>query len=75
MLHISKIHLNQKVHYCQILLKDLKAIYQAPTEDAALNALDELEEKWGKKYPSSVSSWRNNWPQLSTFLKYPDETR
>ena len=27
------------------------------------------------KYPSSVSSWRNNWPQLSTFLKYPEEIR
>ena len=56
-------------------VKDLKAIYQAPTEDAALEALDELDNKWGKKYPSSVSSWRNNWPQLSTYLKYPEEIR
>ena len=56
-------------------VKDLKAIYQAPSEDSALSGLDELEEKWGKKYPSSVSSWRNNWPQLSTFLKYPEEIR
>ncbi len=56
-------------------VKDLKAIYQAPTEDAALEALDELDNKWGKKYPSSVSSWRNNWPQLSTYLKYPEGIR
>lgn len=28
-----------------------------------------------KKYPSSVSSWRNNWPQLSTYFKYPAEIR
>ena len=56
-------------------VKDLKAIYQAPSEDSALSGLDELEEKWGKKYPSSVSSWQNNWPQLSTFLKYPEEIR
>lgn len=56
-------------------VKDLKAIYQAPSEDSALSGLEELEEKWGKKYPSSVSSWRNNWPQLSTFLKYPEEIR
>ena len=55
--------------------KDLKAIYQASTEDAALEALDELDDKWGRKYPSSVSSWRNNWPQLSTYLKYPEEIR
>ena len=38
-------------------IADLKDIYQASTEDAALSALDTLEEKWGKKYPSSVSSW------------------
>ena len=37
-------------------VKDLKTIYQAPTEESALEALDVLDEKWGKKYPSSVSS-------------------
>ena len=56
-------------------VKDLKAIYQAPTEELALEKLDDLEENWGKKYPSSVASWRNNWPQLSTFFKYPQEIR
>ena len=28
-----------------------------------------------KKYAASVASWRNNWPQLSTFFKYPPEIR
>jgi len=56
-------------------IADLKDIYQASTEDAALRALDTLEEKWGTKYPSSVSSWRNNWSQLSTYFKYPPEIR
>ena len=56
-------------------MKDLKLVYKADTEDLALQALDDLEEKWGKKYPSSVSSWRNNWPQLSTYFKYPGEIR
>ena len=55
--------------------KALKSIYQAPTEDAALEALNDLEETWGKKYPSSVSSWRTNWAQLSTYFKYPEEIR
>lgn len=54
---------------------DLKKIYQAVTEDYALQALDALENKWGEKYPSSVSSWRNNWAQLSTYFKYPAEIR
>ena len=56
-------------------IADLKDIYQASTEDAALSALDTLEKKWGTKYPSSVSSWRNNWSQLSTYFKYPPEIR
>ncbi len=56
-------------------VKDLKAIYQAPSEELALEKLDELEETWGKKYGASVASWRNNWPQLSTFFKYPPEIR
>ena len=33
--------------------------------DAIHAALDELEENWGKKYPASITSWRNNWPQLT----------
>lgn len=56
-------------------MADLKKIYQAATEDYALQALDALEDKWGEKYPSSVSSWRNNWAQLSTYFKYPAEIR
>lgn len=56
-------------------VKDLKTIYQAPSEELALEALDSLEDIWGKKYPASVASWRNNWPQISTFFKYPAEIR
>lgn len=56
-------------------IKDLKSIYQADTLEMAELGLDQLEEKWGKKYPSSVSSWRTNWPQLSTYFKYPPEIR
>ena len=32
--------------------RDIKQIYTAPNADAALAALDELEEKWGTKYPA-----------------------
>ena len=56
-------------------MTDLKLVYKADTEDLALVALDDLEEKWGKKYPASIASWRNNWPQLSTYFKYPCEIR
>lgn len=57
------------------LMRDLKTVYTALTESSALNQLDEFEEKWGKKYPMCVASWRNNWAELSTYFKYPQEMR
>lgn len=53
----------------------LKPIYQAPNEEAALQALDRFEEEWGDKYPLSVRTWRENWPELATFFRYPVEMR
>ena len=54
---------------------DLKTIYTAPNEQAALAALDLFEEKWGSKYAYAIRSWRNNWSRLATFYKYPPEIR
>ena len=56
-------------------MKDLKEVYQSATLEMAEKGLDTLETNWGGKYPSSVSSWRNNWPQLSAYFKYPQELR
>lgn len=54
---------------------DLKPIYKAVNEEDALRHLDAFEAKWGPKYPLSVKSWRENWPELSTFFLYPAELR
>ena len=59
----------------KLFMADLKLVYQASTEEIALQQLDSLEHKWGKKYPSTISSWRNNWVELSTYFKYPPELR
>ena len=56
-------------------MKDLKLVYKADTEELTIAALDDLEETWGKKYATSIASWRNNWPQLATYFKYPGEIR
>ena len=53
----------------------LKPIYKAPTEEAALVALDELETAWGAKYPAAIRSWRDHWDELATMFKYPEEIR
>ena len=57
------------------LMADLKAVYAAVDEQAALAALDTCAEHWGKKYPKISQSWRENWPNLSTYFKYPQELR
>ncbi len=52
----------------KLYTSDMKRIYQAPTEEVGLMELDAFEEKWGKKYPAALKSWRDNWTELSTFL-------
>jgi putative transposase len=54
---------------------DMKPIYKAPNEDAALEALLEFEEKWGKKYPYAVKVWNNAWDGVKTMFKYSPEIR
>ena len=57
------------------LLANLKPVYTAPTEDAALSALDDFEKIWGTRYPLVVQSWRRNRGEIATFFKYPPEIR
>lgn len=56
-------------------MADLKCVYKATTLNAAESALDELETKWGEKYPVVIKSWRNKWQTLSAYFKYPDYVR
>jgi len=56
-------------------MADLKCVYKAATLNAAESALDELEAKWGDKYPMVIKSWRTKWPTLSAYFKYPDYVR
>ncbi len=53
------------------LMADLKAVYAA----VDLDALDAFSERWDKKYPKISQSWRDNWANLSTYFKYPQEVR
>jgi putative transposase len=55
--------------------RDMKPIYKAINEKSGLEAIDDFEKKWGKKYPYAVQSWRKNWDSLSVFFKYPAEIR
>jgi putative transposase len=57
------------------LMADLKLVYKAVTEEEALENLMAFKAKWGKKYPSCVKTWEDNWDILNTFFAYPPEVR
>ena len=54
---------------------DLKTIYQAPTEEKALEALERVTEKWSETYPNSMKSWKLNWDAISPMLKFSATVR
>ena len=54
---------------------DLKRVYRATSKDAAEQALDELEARWGDLYPIVIRSWRTKWDNLSAYFKYPQDIR
>lgn len=57
------------------LAKDLRPVYSAPSEQAAKMALDELDAKWGDRYPAIIRLWRNAWAEFVPFLSYSPEIR
>jgi transposase-like protein len=59
----------------KLFMKDLRKVYTAPTEEAAIIELENLETIWGNKYPLPIRTWRSNWVNASTFFKYPQEIR
>ena len=54
---------------------DLKTIYQAPTEEKALDALERVTEKWSGKYPNSMRSWKQNWDAICPIFKFSAAVR
>lgn len=54
---------------------DLKTIYHAPSEEAALEQLDRVTEKWEKDYPNAMKSWYKNWDVISPIFKFSADVR
>lgn len=54
----------------------LKAVYTAPTADAAEAALLEFAaSELGQRYPATVSTWTAAWERFIPFLEFPPELR
>jgi transposase-like protein len=56
-------------------VSDLKPVYTAIDEAAALDALAELDAKWGEKYYIAIKPWRDHWDEVAVMFKYPKEIR
>jgi putative transposase len=57
--------------FCQ----DLKKIYTAINKQTALEELEKVKLKWSSKYKYAITSWEDNWDNLSTYFEYPLELR
>ena len=56
--------------------KDIKSIYQAPTQEATLKkGLRALKEKWSEKYPLAINVWEKNFDRISTMYQFTLEIR
>ena len=54
----------------------LKAIYTAPSAEAALAELCAFEQgSWGQRFPSVVACWRRAWDKVIPFFAFPPAVR
>ena len=54
---------------------DLKEIYHVPTEETALESLEQVTEKRSPKYPNSMKSRSRNWDGILPVFKFSAEVR
>src|SRR6266516_944637 len=55
--------------------RDLKPIYTAVDADAAQQALETFDEKWGQRFPVITQAWLDAWEYVTPFLAFPPEVR
>lgn len=55
--------------------KDLKPVYTAPSEQAALDAFAEFSDTWEARYPAIIRLWESAWAEFVPFLAFDVEIR
>jgi putative transposase len=55
--------------------RDLKIVYTAINKEIALEELQKFKVKWQRKYKYAITSWEDNWDNLSNYFEYPLELR
>jgi putative transposase len=57
------------------IAKDLRPVYTAPTEAAALDRFAEFAAAWENRYPAIVRLWENAWAEFVPFLNFDPQIR
>jgi putative transposase len=57
------------------IAKDLRPIYTAATEAAALERLAEFAGVWEARYPAIIRLWESSWAEFVPFLAFDTEIR
>jgi transposase-like protein len=57
------------------IAKDLKPVYTAASEAAALDAFAEFSGTWETRYPAIIKLWENAWAEFVPFLAFDREIR
>ena len=57
------------------IVRSLKPVYTAPSEQAAKDRFAEFADEWGERYPAIVQLWRSSWAEFVPFLEYDVEIR
>ena len=57
------------------IAKDIKPVYTAVSEAAALDAFAEFSGKWENRYPAIIKLWENAWAEFVPFLRFDREIR
>jgi putative transposase len=57
------------------IARDIKPVYTAPSEQAALDAFAEFSDKWEKRYPAIIRLWSDAWAEMVPFLRFDPEIR
>lgn len=59
----------------QVFCQDLKKVYTAINNQLAVEEFEQFKLKWYPKYKYAITSWEENWDNLSNYFEYPLELR
>ena len=59
----------------RIFCQDIKKVYTAINQKIALEEFVVFKTKWQEKYKYAITSWEENWDNLSNYFDYPLELR